>query len=41
VALFLRASPVRVPDNAEAIHIDRTQIQMTVSSAFQGWSRLL
>jgi hypothetical protein len=33
VALFLRASPVRAPDNAGAIHIDRTEIQMTISSA--------
>jgi len=33
VALFLRASPVRAPDNAGAIPIDRTQIQMTISSA--------
>jgi hypothetical protein len=33
VALFLRASPVRAPENAGAIHIDRTQIQMTISSA--------
>jgi hypothetical protein len=31
VALFLRASPVRAPENAGAIHIDRTQIQMTIS----------
>src|SRR5260221_3864435 len=29
VALFLRASPVRAPENAGAIHIDRTQIQIT------------
>jgi hypothetical protein len=36
VALFLRASPVRAPDNAGAIHIDRTQIQMTISSAPSG-----
>jgi hypothetical protein len=35
VALFLRASPVRAPDNAGAIHIDHTQIQMTISSAPQ------
>src|ERR1700745_3921929 len=27
VALFLRVSPVRAPDNAGAIPIDRTQIQ--------------
>jgi len=33
VALFLPASPVRAPDNAGAIPIDRTQIQMTISSA--------
>jgi hypothetical protein len=36
VALFLRASPVRAPENAGAIHIDRTQIQMTISSAPSG-----
>jgi hypothetical protein len=36
VALFLRASPVRAPDNAGPIHIDRTQIQMTISSAPSG-----
>jgi hypothetical protein len=36
VALFLRASPVRAPENARAIHIDRTQIQMTISSAPSG-----
>jgi hypothetical protein len=36
VALFLRASPVRAPDNARAIPIDRTQIQMTISSAPAG-----
>ena len=36
VALFLRASPVRAPDNAGAIPIDRTQIQMTISSAPSG-----
>ena len=36
VALFLRASPVRAPDNTGAIHIDRTQIQMTISSALSG-----
>ena len=29
VALFLRASPVRAPENAGAIHIDRTQIQIS------------
>jgi hypothetical protein len=33
VASFLRASPVRAPENAGAIHIDRNQIQMTISSA--------
>jgi hypothetical protein len=33
VALFLRASPVRAPDKAGAIHIDPTQIQTTISSA--------
>jgi len=36
VALFLPASPVRAPDNAGAIQIDRTQIQMTISSAPSG-----
>jgi hypothetical protein len=36
VALFLRASPVRAPDNAGAIHIEPTQIQMTISSAPSG-----
>ena len=36
VALFLSASPVRAPENAGAIHIDRTQIQMTISSALSG-----
>ena len=36
VALFLRASFVRAPDNAGAIPIDRTQIQMTISSAPSG-----
>ena len=36
VASFLCASPVRAPDNAGAIHIDRTQIQMTISSAPAG-----
>jgi len=36
VALFLRARPVRAPDNAGAIPIDRTQIQMTISSAPSG-----
>jgi len=39
VTLFLRASPVRAPDNARAIHIDhidRIQIQMTISSAPSG-----
>jgi hypothetical protein len=36
VPLFLSTSPVRAPDNAEAIHIDRTQIQMTISSAPSG-----
>ena len=36
VALFLPASPVRAPDNAGAIPIDRTQIQMTISSAPSG-----
>jgi hypothetical protein len=36
VPLFLRASPVRAPDNAGAIPIDRTQIQMTTASAPSG-----
>ena len=36
MTLFLRASPVRAPDNAGAIHIDRTQIQMTISSVPSG-----
>ena len=36
VTLFLRASPVRAPDNAGAIHIDRIQIQMTISCAPSG-----
>jgi len=36
VELFLRASPVRAPDNAGAIPIDPTQIQMTISSAPSG-----
>ena len=36
VALFLRASPVRATDNAGAIPIDRTQIQMTIASAPSG-----
>jgi hypothetical protein len=36
VALFLRASPVRASENAGAIHIDRTQILMTISSALSG-----
>ena len=36
VALFLRASRVRALENAGAIHIDRTQIQMTISSAPSG-----
>ena len=36
VALFLRASPVRAPDNAGAIPIDRIQIQMTISCAPSG-----
>jgi len=36
VALFLRASPVRASDNAGAIPIDRSQIQMTISSAPSG-----
>jgi len=36
VALFLRASPVRAPDNARSIHIDRSQIQMTISSVPSG-----
>jgi hypothetical protein len=36
VPLFLRASPVRAPDNAGAIHIDRIQIQMTISCAPSG-----
>ena len=36
VALFLRVSPVRAPENAGAIHIDRTRVQMTISSAPSG-----
>jgi hypothetical protein len=36
VALFLCASPVRAPENAGAIHIDRTRIQMTISPAPSG-----
>ena len=36
VALFLPASPVGAPDNAGAIPIDRTQIQMTISFAPSG-----
>jgi len=36
VTLFLRASPVRAPDNAGSIHIDRSQIQMTISSVPSG-----
>jgi hypothetical protein len=36
VVLFLGASPVRAPENAGAIHIDHTQIQMTISSAPSG-----
>jgi len=36
VALFLRASPVRALENAGAIHINRTQIQKTISSAPSG-----
>jgi hypothetical protein len=36
VALFLPASPVGAPDSAGAIPIDRTQIQMTISSAPSG-----
>jgi hypothetical protein len=36
VVLFLGASPVRAPEKAGAIHIDRTQIQMTISSAPSG-----
>jgi hypothetical protein len=36
VALFLRGSPVRAPKNDGAIHIDRTRIQMTISSAHSG-----
>jgi hypothetical protein len=34
--VILTASPVRVPDNAGAIPIDRTQIQMNISSARSG-----
>jgi hypothetical protein len=29
-------SPVRAPENAGAIHVDRTPIQMTISSALSG-----
>jgi hypothetical protein len=36
LALFLRGSPVRAPKNDGAIHIDRTRIQMTISSAHSG-----
>ena len=36
VVLFLGASPVRAPEKAGAIHIDRTQIQMTISSVPSG-----
>jgi hypothetical protein len=39
---FYALALVRARDNAGAIHIDRTQIQMTIASApYEGWSRLL